>query len=154
MQMPPVRKPKHKRTPTFIAEWRKAAGFKQIQAAKELGVEQSTISKTETGKSPYEQDFLERMAALYKSTAADLIARRPGQRGSDEDRGQANEAFAMAIVELVNPSMLPILDLQKLVAKAESRLKRSARQPRQATPQAPQSSIRQASRKEPPNKNR
>ena len=99
--MPPPKKPHHIRAKTFIAEWRKAARLTQVQAAKRLDVEQSTISKWETGDSPYEQDFLERLATLYKTTPDALISRRPGEQyDNDGDREKANAARVRTAVRI------------------------------------------------------
>jgi transcriptional regulator with XRE-family HTH domain len=83
--MAPVCKPPHNRGKTFILEWREASGMTQEQIAKELKVKQPTISKLESGKTPYNQDFLERLAVLLKARPADLISRRPDEQMSESD---------------------------------------------------------------------
>ena len=49
----------------------------QEAAAERLGITQCTLSRIETGKLPYNQDFLEQAAKVYNCTAIDLIGRNP-----------------------------------------------------------------------------
>ncbi len=75
--MPPVPKPKHKRSKHFLREWRKFREKSQAQIAEAIEVDQSTISNVENGKTPYDQDLLERLALLYGCDPEDLIAINP-----------------------------------------------------------------------------
>lgn len=76
-EMPPVHKPKHHRLPHFLRQWRKKAGLSQEAAADRVGIDRTTLSKIESGKVPYNQDLLERLAFAYGCEPADLIAINP-----------------------------------------------------------------------------
>ena len=76
--MPSAHKPPRKRTPHFIEAWRRHAGLTQVQVAEKMKVEQSTVSKLERGLSPYDQDMLEELAAVFECAPADLISQQPG----------------------------------------------------------------------------
>lgn len=67
------------RKPTYLREWRQNSRLTQDQAAQQLGIEQGTLSKIERGKIPYNQDFLESAAVIYKCDASDLFAVNPRQ---------------------------------------------------------------------------
>jgi transcriptional regulator with XRE-family HTH domain len=130
--MAPVCKPPHNRGQTFILEWRKASRMTQNQVAEALNVGQPTISKLETGKAPYEQDFLERLAALLRATPADLISRRPGERNDAivtiQQRADLNDTIHLlhAVELAVLGSELDDFEqcaLNNLVRLASSRLK-------------------------------
>lgn len=75
--MPPRPKPPHKRAPHFLAEWREYREKTQSQVAEYLGVEQPTVSRLEAGKSPYDQDVLERLALFYQCDPSELITVDP-----------------------------------------------------------------------------
>lgn len=75
--MPPVPKPKRKRERHFIREWRLYRKKTQSDLADYLGVNQSTVSNLETGKTPYDQDVLERLAVLFRCDAGDLLEVNP-----------------------------------------------------------------------------
>lgn len=49
----------------------------QEKAAAALDIKQGTLSKTERGLLPYNQDFLERAAVVYGCDASDLLAIDP-----------------------------------------------------------------------------
>jgi transcriptional regulator with XRE-family HTH domain len=75
--MAPVKKTPRQRNRTFFREWREHRGLKQYEAAERLEVEPSTLSRIESGESPYDQDMLERMALAYRCDPADLLAIDP-----------------------------------------------------------------------------
>lgn len=77
--MPPIKRPTRQRHRTFIREWRVYAGLKQNEAAARLEIEPSTLSRIETGKSPYDQDILERIALAYGCDPEDLLSINPLQ---------------------------------------------------------------------------
>jgi transcriptional regulator with XRE-family HTH domain len=54
----------------------------QESAADRLGVSQSKLSRVESGRVPYDQDFLEEAAKAYGATPASLIMRNPLLRDS------------------------------------------------------------------------
>ena len=61
----------------FLKEWRSHAALTQGQVAERIGYERSYYSRIENNKRGYDQEILERLAALYSCSAADLIARNP-----------------------------------------------------------------------------
>jgi transcriptional regulator with XRE-family HTH domain len=61
----------------FLKEWRAQAGLTQGQVAEGIGYERSYYSRIENSKRGYDQEILERLAALYHCTAAELIGRDP-----------------------------------------------------------------------------
>jgi transcriptional regulator with XRE-family HTH domain len=67
--------PKRPRRRTFLRQWRDKAGLNQEQAADRIGLTQSQLSRIESGRSPYNQDFLERAAEAYQCEPADLLMR-------------------------------------------------------------------------------
>jgi transcriptional regulator with XRE-family HTH domain len=64
---------------TFLKEWRLHRQLTQVQAADRLNVSQATLSRIETGRHPYSQDFLEAAAEAYMCEPADLLMRNPTQ---------------------------------------------------------------------------
>lgn len=77
--MPSVKRPKRKRDRTYFREWREHCGLKQYEAAARLEIEPSTLSRLESGQSPYDQDILERMALAYGCGTDDLLSYNPLQ---------------------------------------------------------------------------
>lgn len=75
--MPPVKRQPRRRNRTYFKEWREFRVLKQYEAAERLDVEPSTLSRLESGESPYDQDMLERMAVAYKCQPSDLLAVNP-----------------------------------------------------------------------------
>jgi transcriptional regulator with XRE-family HTH domain len=75
--MPPVAKPKRKRERHFIKEWRSFRGKTQEQLAEALEVNQSSISNLENGKTPYDQDVLEKIALYFGCEPEDLLMINP-----------------------------------------------------------------------------
>lgn len=65
--------------PTFLQEWREYAGFSVREAANEIGIDRSMLSKLERNKTAqgYNQVFLEAAAKAYGCEPADLISRAP-----------------------------------------------------------------------------
>lgn len=75
--MPSVKKPAHQRNRTFLAEWRKFRNMTQERVAEMVEVDQTTISRLERGKVPYDQDILERLSLVYGCEPHELIAINP-----------------------------------------------------------------------------
>lgn len=74
----PIRiKRRSKRLPTKIKDWRKYHGITQKQLGEAMDTSGATISRVETGKQPYTQDFLEWCAEVLFTTPAALIERDP-----------------------------------------------------------------------------
>jgi transcriptional regulator with XRE-family HTH domain len=84
--MPP-RRAGWNRTPaqrrrTYIAEWREFRGLTQEQLAEQIDTTKATISRIESRKIGYSQDFLEVCADALGVHASVLLARAP----DDTDR--------------------------------------------------------------------
>lgn len=75
--MPPIKRPPRKRSRTFFREWRDHLEKKQNQVAAEIGVSNSTLGHLENGDTPYSQDMVEALAAIYECTPAALISVDP-----------------------------------------------------------------------------
>ena len=76
--MAPVKRPPRKRQRTYFREWRLHHDkLKQYEAAEALEIDSSTLSRLESGESPYDQDMLEKMALLYGCDPGDLLAINP-----------------------------------------------------------------------------
>lgn len=72
-----LRKNMHMRkTRHFLKEWRKERGLTQIQLAEKADVTQSMVSRVEGG-SPYDEEFLERVAVAMNLTLIDILRRDP-----------------------------------------------------------------------------
>ncbi|MGN8022299.1 helix-turn-helix domain-containing protein [Phyllobacterium sp. 22229] len=80
--MAPVPKQKRQRQRHFLREWREYLNLNQEAAADRIGVTQSKLSRIETYKSPYDQDFLEEAAIAYGVSPASLIMRDPNDQDS------------------------------------------------------------------------
>jgi transcriptional regulator with XRE-family HTH domain len=61
----------------FLRAWREYAQFTQKDVEKKAGIEQSALSKLETGKTPYDEEKLEALARLYRCRPADLLGPPP-----------------------------------------------------------------------------
>jgi transcriptional regulator with XRE-family HTH domain len=77
--MAPVKKPVHKRAPTFLRQWRKHKGLTQEEVAEQLSVDTTTVGRIEKGELPYNQDYLERIAIIFGVDVTDLLAVNPLQ---------------------------------------------------------------------------
>jgi transcriptional regulator with XRE-family HTH domain len=104
--MAPVKKPPHKLGRQYLREWRlsKRPELTQAKVADALDIDQSVISRLETGKTPYEQIMLERLAKLYGCEPADLIHGPPG--GNQYGAGRANRtAAALALLDALRAAL-------------------------------------------------
>ena len=72
-----VKKPFHPRRPTFIKEWRVFRNLTQDRVAERIGVSRENYGRIESGKVPYNQDFLEICADALACTSGDLLSRNP-----------------------------------------------------------------------------
>lgn len=77
--MPPIPKKPRERQKTFFKEWREFRDLKQYEVADKLEIEPSTLSRLERGASPYDQDFLERLALVLGCDPEDLLSINPLQ---------------------------------------------------------------------------
>jgi transcriptional regulator with XRE-family HTH domain len=80
--MPRVGNPKNRRR-HFIKEWRLHRGLTQQTLADRLETTKANISRVETLKQGYTQDFLEACAEALGTTPASLIMRDPSKAEED-----------------------------------------------------------------------
>lgn len=85
VNMAPVKKQQRPLGRTHLREWRKRSNLSQEQAAAELDVSRTLLSKIENAKSPYSQHILEKAADAYGSEVAALITVNPLQEGDVAD---------------------------------------------------------------------
>jgi transcriptional regulator with XRE-family HTH domain len=67
--------------PHFLRQWREYRGFTLEQAGEAVGISHAQLGRIERRLQKYNQELLERLADLYKTTPASLIMRDP----TDED---------------------------------------------------------------------
>jgi transcriptional regulator with XRE-family HTH domain len=75
--MPPVAKPQHDRSRTYLAEWRRFRKLNQEDIADRTEVDRTTVGRIERGEIPYNQDFLERFATSVGCDPTDLLNINP-----------------------------------------------------------------------------
>jgi len=63
----------------FIRAWREHRGLTVEALADAIGMAKGNLSKIERGINPYTQHTIERMASALKCSAAELLARPPGE---------------------------------------------------------------------------
>jgi transcriptional regulator with XRE-family HTH domain len=61
----------------FIKEWRKFRQLNQEQLAERIGTSVASVSRIESGKQPYTQDFLEAAADALQTSPGSLVMRNP-----------------------------------------------------------------------------
>src|ERR1044071_9479155 len=76
--------------PTYIREWREAAGLSEDELAEQMEISKSTVWRVESGKQGYTQHFLEVAAAILRCEPWDLLM-RPPNRIDDEWRQEWDE---------------------------------------------------------------
>lgn len=75
--MPPVKKPLRTRRPTFIRAWRGYRKLSQDRVAERIGISRENYGRIESGKVPYNQDFLEMCSVALNCTVSDLLEHHP-----------------------------------------------------------------------------
>jgi transcriptional regulator with XRE-family HTH domain len=65
------------RRPHFFKQWRAKRGLSQERLAERLETSVASVSRVESGKQPYTQDYLEALAAALQVDPASLIMRDP-----------------------------------------------------------------------------
>jgi Helix-turn-helix. len=75
--MPPVKKPKRTRHHTYIKAWREFRHLSQDRVAERIGISRENYGRIESGKVPYNQDFLEVCADALSCSVTDLLTRDP-----------------------------------------------------------------------------
>lgn len=91
--MPPVRRPPRKRARTYFREWREYRDRKQGEVAALIEVDPGTLSRLESGKSPYDQDILEKLALVYGCDPEDLISINPNHTSQMAEVVNADSPF-------------------------------------------------------------
>jgi transcriptional regulator with XRE-family HTH domain len=67
-----------KRRPTFFRQWRQHRQLSQERLAERLDTSVASVSRIETGRQPYTQDYLEALAGALQTDPASLLMRDPG----------------------------------------------------------------------------
>jgi hypothetical protein len=76
--MPPVKRPSRIRRRTYFKEWREfSTDMSQNEVAKLIERDSSSLHRLEAGLIPYNQDWLEILAEVYRCEPYDLISRDP-----------------------------------------------------------------------------
>jgi transcriptional regulator with XRE-family HTH domain len=75
--MAPVKKPKPILGKHYLKEWRETKGVGQQDAAAAITLSRTMLSKIENMENPYQQQYVEGLARLYRCTPADLIGSDP-----------------------------------------------------------------------------
>lgn len=75
--MASVKRVKRRRNHTFIRQWREFRGLTQARASERIGISRENYGRIESGKVPYNQDFLEICAGAFNCTVTDLLSRDP-----------------------------------------------------------------------------
>lgn len=116
--MPPVKRPTRQRRRTYFRQWREfSTDFSQAEAARKIGRDHSSLQRLEAGLIPYNQDWLEELALVYRCEPHDLISRDPW--GSKAIRSDVIRAYESA------PA-----DIQKQVMAAARALLKTKTSPR------------------------
>lgn len=63
----------------FLKQWRRFRGYTQERLAEMIGCDQSFVSKVETFKKPYDEQYLERAAEALRTEVVDLLIRDPSK---------------------------------------------------------------------------
>jgi transcriptional regulator with XRE-family HTH domain len=66
-----------KRRPTFFKQWRHHRNLSQERLAERLDTSVASVSRIETGRQPYTQDYLEALASALQTDPASLLMRDP-----------------------------------------------------------------------------
>jgi hypothetical protein len=76
--MAPIKRPTRQRHKIYFREWREfATDFSQAEVARKIDRDHSSVQRLEAGLVPYNQDWLEDLAILYRCEPGDLISRHP-----------------------------------------------------------------------------
>jgi len=72
----PYKNPQRRRR-VFFREWRKHRGLTQDQVAERVGTTKTRVSLKESGKEPWDQDYLNALAHALQCEPVDLLIRDP-----------------------------------------------------------------------------
>ncbi len=61
----------------FLSAWRRYRALSQEQLAERVGLSKASVSRIESGKTPYTQDVLETIAIVLDTDPASLLAQDP-----------------------------------------------------------------------------
>ena len=73
--VPRPKKPRFQ--PTFLRQWREDRQMTLERAGEAVGMSHAQLGRIERGLQPYNQELLEALAELYRTTPASLIMRDP-----------------------------------------------------------------------------
>ncbi len=76
----PIPKPLY--GPHFLRQWREYRGYTLEQAGEAVGISHAQLGRIERRLQKYNQELLEALADLYKTTPASLIMRDPTDEGA------------------------------------------------------------------------
>lgn len=79
------------RRPIFVRQWREFRGLSQETLADRLDMSAAQLSRIETGKQPYTQDFLEAAAEALMADVPTLLLRDP----SKDDPNDPNSIWSL-----------------------------------------------------------
>jgi hypothetical protein len=97
--MPPKKRDPRQRRRTYFQEWREfSTDLSQAAVARLVDRDHSSLQRLEAGKIPYNQDWLELLAPVYRCEPHDLISRDP--RSSRGVRSDVLTAYAGAPAEV------------------------------------------------------
>jgi transcriptional regulator with XRE-family HTH domain len=80
--MPQPNTSTNKLRPAFFARWRTYRGLSQEQLAEQLNAPVASVSRIETGRQPYTQDYLEALASALQTDSVSLLTRDPFESGN------------------------------------------------------------------------
>jgi DNA-binding XRE family transcriptional regulator len=69
--------PRKYRRPNFFKQWRAHRGLSQEHLAERLDTSVASVSRIETGRQPYTQDYLEALASVLQTDPVSLRTRDP-----------------------------------------------------------------------------
>jgi transcriptional regulator with XRE-family HTH domain len=88
--------------PTQFRAWRKFRDLTQQQVADRIGTTKTRVSRKEAGKEPYDQYYLEALAAALNADVTSLLARDPSIEDSlyklFDSLSEATRAKALEVV--------------------------------------------------------
>lgn len=114
--MPPIKRPVRQRRRTYFREWREfATDLSQSEVARRIERDHSSLQRLEAGISPYNQDWLELLAALYHCDPQDLISRDPrSSRGVQSDIVRGYQSAPAELQQQITATVRALLKTQPL----------------------------------------
>jgi len=104
--MASVKKQKRNRSKTYIKAWRNLRELSQEKVAEKIGISRENYGRIESGKVPYNQDYLELCAETLNCTPADLL-------GCDPKMQNLVEQLHALVVRAHHSDQKRVLDIAK-----------------------------------------